>query len=234
MRFDHVTKSQAAPQFAFKEARKETPNMGQSLSIVPLSLGIGFIALLAGLGICLWLRRPAREAFGIASLIMLACMLFAFYRFFADELYMAVEVITGQDLNDDGFIGPPPEPRIVTLEITNPDNNNLQYLQLPEHLYEKLPMIAHLLTAGKPFSEGAMTGSGRPLSRSEFHQLRDVMFDRGLARWRDERYPTQGVELTGMGKSVMRKAAERTTHARIRAPRTPAALPSYSEGRWEE
>ena len=117
---------------------------------------------------------------------------------------------------------------------TNPDNNNLQYLQLPEHLFDKLPMIAHLLTAGKPFSEGAMTGSGRPLSRSEFHQLRDVMFDRGLARWRDERYPTQGVELTGMGKSVMRKAAERTTHARIRTPRTPAALPSYSEGRWEE
>ena len=189
MRFDRDVQ---APGFAFKEARKETPDMQHSLAIVPLALGVGLIVLLGGFGICWWLKRPIREAFGLAGLLMIACVLFAFWRFFADELYMAVEVITGQDWNHDGFIGAPPEPRLVTLEITNPDNNNLQYLQLPEHLFDKLPMIAHLLTAGKPFSEGAMTGSGRPLSRSEFHQLRDVMFDRGLARWRDERPEPEG------------------------------------------
>ena len=236
MRFDQVTKSQAAPpQFAFKEARKETPDMGQSFAIVPLSLGVGGVALLGGLFICLWLKRPAGEAFGIAGLIMIACMLFAFWRFFADQLYMAVEVITGQDLNADGFIGPPPEPRQVTITIDNPDNNNLKYLHMPEELFDKLPMIARLLQSGKPFSEGAMTGAGRPLSRAEFHRLRDVMFDRGMAVWRNAEHPTQGVILTAMGQSVMRKILEeRTTQVRIRSPRTPAALPSYAEGRWEE
>ena len=223
-----------APGISFKEATRETPDMHQSLAIVPLSLGVGFVILLGGFGICWWLKRPIRDAFGIAGLLMIACVLFAFWRIWADQLYMAVETIIGHDINQDGFIGPPPEPRQVSIEISNTENNNRQYLELPDTIYEKLPMIAHLLQAGKPFSEGSMTGEGRPLSRAEFHKLRDVMFSRGLAAWRNPKHPTQGVILTAFGRSVMRKMLdERTTHVRMRTPRTPAALPPGSVGEWE-
>jgi len=221
---------------AFKEATRETPEyLGQSIVIVPLSIGVGFAVLLGGLLICWGLQKSGRGALVAGGVAMAGCALFAFWRVFKDELYMAIETITGHDWNRDGWIGQPPEERLITIEITNPNNNNLQYLQIPESLFLKMPMIAHLLQAGKPFSEGAMTGTGRPLSRSEFHNLRDVLFDRGLARWRDERYPTQGVELTGYGKSVMRQMAElSTTPPRMRTQGMQNALPESTVGEWEE
>ena len=234
MKFDQATTN--APSFQFKEARRETPEfLAQTIVIIPLSLGVGLIVLIGWWFICLATGWNKAGALGVAGVVMIACVLFAFWRTFADQIYMGIETITGHDLNNDGFVGAPPEPQIVTIEITNPDNNNLQYLQIPDDLFQKLPMIARMLKSGKPFSEGAMTGSGRPLSRAEFHRLRDVFFERGLARWRDEKYPTQGVELTPWGKSVMRQLYElpdRTTHVRMRTPREPAALPEYSEGRW--
>jgi hypothetical protein len=103
-------------------------------------------------------------------------------------------------------------------------------------VYQKLPMITYLLKNGKPFSEGAMSGSGRPLSRAEFHRLRDVFFERGLARWRDERYPTQGVELTPWGKRVMSQLHEqdRTTYARIPTQGSDKVLPARAVGEWGE
>ena len=80
-----------------------------------------------------------------------------------------------------------------------------------------------------------MSGGGRPLSKSEFHQLRDLFFARGLARWRNEQHPTQGIELTTYGKSVMRRVREeRTTHARIRTQGVPAALPAGTVGEWDD
>ena len=217
----------------FKEAKRETPDyLGQTLAIVPLSIGVGLVVLIGGALICWGLKQPARAALVAGGFVMSGAAIYAFLRIWADELYMSIETITGHDWNQDGFIGDPiPENRVVTIEITNPDNNSLQYLQIPGHLYDKLPMIAHLLTVGKPFSEGAMTGGGRPLTRSEFHQLRDLFFARGLARWRNEQHPTQGIELTAYGKGIMRRVRdERTTHARMRTQGVPAALPERTEG----
>jgi len=125
-KFDYdVTK---APP-AFKEATRETPEyLGQSIVIVPLSIGVGFAVLLGGLLICWGLQKSGRGALVAGGVAMAACALFAFWRVFKDELYMAIETITGHDWNRDGWIGQPPEERLITIEITNPNNNNLQYL----------------------------------------------------------------------------------------------------------
>lgn len=230
-RFDQ---SVNAPGVQFDEATRETPEfLGQTIVIVPLSIGVGVAVLFGALLVCWGLKLPADGALVAGGLVTSTCALYAFWRIWDDRIYMAIETITGRDWNDDGYIGAPQEGRMVKIEISNPDDNSLQYLQIPEVLFQKMPMIAHLLRAGKPFSEGAMSGSGRPLSRSEFHQLRDVMFDRGLAAWRDPEHPTLGVVLTVRGKGVMRQLAElSTTPLRIPTQGSQKVLPARAVGEW--
>ena len=102
-----------APNFAFEEARKETPAMGQTLAIVPLALGAGFVVLVGGLLICWGFKVPAYGALAIAGAVMIAAILFLFWRVIVHELYMAVEIITGRDLNQDGYVGAPPMTNIT-------------------------------------------------------------------------------------------------------------------------
>jgi len=93
---------------AFKEATRETPEyLGQSIVIVPLSIGVGFAVLLGGLLICWGLQKSGRGALVAGGVAMAGCALFAFWRVFKDELYMAIETITGHDWNRDGYIGAP-------------------------------------------------------------------------------------------------------------------------------
>ena len=103
-----------APNFAFEEARKETPAMGQVLAIVPLALGAGFVVLVGGLLICWGFKVPAYGALAIAGAVMIAAILFLFWRVIVHELYMAVEIITGQDINRDGYVGAPPQLAVET------------------------------------------------------------------------------------------------------------------------
>ena len=225
-----------APGVQFDEATRKTPAHEYMLHMVFQALSIGLAAYIATFLICLGIDelsvRWAAIVGGLTILIILAINYFMQWKM---ELLWAWENITGRDWNQDGFKGEPQEARVVQIEISNPDNNNLQYLKIPEALFEKLPMIAHLLRAGKPFSEGAMCGSGRPLSRSEFHSLRDVLFDRGLATWRNAEHPTLGVILTARGKSVMRQAEElSTTPPRMHTPRQQNVLPAQSVGEWGE
>ncbi len=222
-----------APSMAFDKAVRKTPAHEYMTRMVIQALGIGLAAYIAAFLICLGIDglhvRWAAVVSGAAILLILSINYIMQWK---QELLWAVEEIFGHDLDGDGSTGAPQEDRTVTIEITNPDDNNLQYLQIPEALFQKLPMIAHLYGAGKPFSEGAMCGGGRPLSRSEFHQLRDVMFDRGLAVWRDPESPTLGVILTVRGKGVMRQMAElSTTPPRMSTPREQKALPP---GEWGE
>ncbi len=59
----------------------------------------------------------------------------------------------------------------------------------------------------QPLSEGEWIGRGRPFSKAEFVNLRQYLITSGLACWRDQRYPTQGIELTAYGRNVMRQLA---------------------------
>jgi len=160
----------------------------------------------------------------------LALFLVWFWRLMKwESLLWATERITGVDLDRDGEVGEPGR-RTVQLEISNADEpGSLRYLNIPDALFAKLPGVALKLAAGTPFSEGAMTGKGRPLSRSEFHQLRDLFMERGVVAWKDERHPTLGIEFTSYGKRVIRQMAElSTTPPRMRTQRGTKSLPAQS------
>ncbi len=98
MRFDHVTKSQAAPQFAFKEARKETPDFSQIMYIIPFSFGLGVLFLAAGGLICLGGKLPFGYALIAAGSLMFLCPIFLIIYFLVEELYMHREIIEGHEL----------------------------------------------------------------------------------------------------------------------------------------
>ena len=164
----------------------------------------------------------------------LALFLVWFWRLMKwESLLWATERITGIDLDRDGAVGEPGR-RTVQLEIVRPDQPGMfQYLNMPEELFAKLPEVANrLINSGTPFSQSAMTGKGRPLSRNEFNELRDLLVARGAAQWRDEDNPTRGVDLTPYGKAVMRKlitdsATDGTTHVRMRTQRGTKSLPAH-------
>ena len=169
----------------------------------------------------------------------LALFLVWFWRLIKwESLLWATEELFNADFDRDGSVGEPgPSRRTVQLEITTPDEpGSIRYLNIPDALFAKLPGVALKLVAGTPFSEGAMTGKGRPLSRSEFHQLRDLFMERGVVAWKDERHPTLGIEFTIYGKRVIRQMAElSTTPPRMRTQRGTKSLPVHgSRGAGEE
>lgn len=69
---------------------------------------------------------------------------------------------------------------------------------------EQLAILAKGLEAGETMNEAAWTGPGKPFSRSQFYELRQVFLSRGWARWRSSTTPARGIELSRPGQAVMR------------------------------
>jgi hypothetical protein len=103
----------------------------------------------------------------------------------------------------------PEHVRVDVLDRSEPGFLEGQYLDLPIDV-ERLVQIALSIERGAGFSLG-LTGGAGPLSRSEFEALRDVFLIRGLARWKNERAHSQGIELSERGRSMMRVFAARAS-----------------------
>ncbi len=73
---------------------------------------------------------------------------------------------------------------------------------------EKIPYLAAGLQQGKTFAQSVWTGQGALFSRNEFETIRAELLKRGLARWRKEGAPGQGVHLTPAGRAVFKRLAE--------------------------
>ena len=99
-----------APGIAFKSATRTTPEyLGQTLIIIPLAAGVGIVVLIGWWFICLGTGWNKTDALFWAGATMIACVLFSFWRIWRDELYNAIEEITGHDWDGDGYIGEPPQ-----------------------------------------------------------------------------------------------------------------------------
>jgi len=169
---------------------------------------------------------------GVAAGVVLAAVWFWRLKNW-ESLLWATERITGVDINRDGEIGEPgPGRRTVQLEISSPDEpGSIRYLNIPDPLFAKLPEVAHrVIMSRTPFSQAAMTGKGRPLSRNEFNDLRDLFVARGVATWRDGEHPQRGIEFTPFGLSLMRKLIDNqdAAYVRMRTPRGTKSLPAQS------
>lgn len=80
-----------------------------------------------------------------------------------------------------------------------------QHFDLPASPRQLEQLATGLMIAGDPFSQRRWTGKGRPFSINQFNSLRDEMLRRSLIRLINDKDPRQGYELTGMGRSVIKR-----------------------------
>jgi len=221
MKFDSSTTKPV-----FKEATKETPAVNPlPYALLPAVLAISAILVVfIAVGLLAWaLGWSVRVPLGAAGGVALGLFIYAALNI--DLVPYTIEKIVNHDLDGDGYVGEPPVPADdwkITLE--NERGNQQIHLIFPtEELRHKARLIAVLMANGTPFSEGALTGANRPLSRSEFNTMRDLLMLRGLMKWKDAEIHTLGVELTPPGRSTFRKlaAGDFTTTPRIHTLRAP-------------
>lgn len=127
-----------------------------------------------------------------------------------------IERISGADLNGDGVIGmpeqPPALPEKVRVEVIQDEGRRGDFIDLPASA-EKLKALANgIVNQNRQFALSLWVGNHGIFSRSEFENLRAVMLERGLARWKNDKSQNQGVELTRQGLAVMRYLASENYH----------------------
>jgi len=124
------------------------------------------------------------------------------------ELLWKQEEIEHRDLDGDGHVGRP-EPVTLQVEVVRQSEYGQQLTIVDFGVSpEKAVVLARGILAGRPFSEAEWTGRGKPFSRREFRALRSELLERGLLEWRNPRAPSQGVELTSVGRAVFARLAE--------------------------
>lgn len=92
MRLDRDVK---VPSFAFKEATRTTPDLGQGMNIIPLSLGGGLVWLILSAMFCWGLGVPARPALVVSAVATAIMFVMLWFLFVLKELYHHKETIEG-------------------------------------------------------------------------------------------------------------------------------------------
>lgn len=111
------------------------------------------------------------------------------------------------DLNKDGFIGSDrqPEKQVIRIEVKEDDHTTkIAEIEIDPG---RISQAARLALVSGSFSEGSLTGSGAPLSRSQFRNIRDKFLDRGWLEWRDIEAKNLGLKMTRSGKAVFKHLA---------------------------
>lgn len=206
---------------------KKTPVFDAELvrGFFVLALGSGFVVFV-GSGLMVWaLTWSVKVALGLAGCVILATWSAFLWRVWGS--WFATETVRPPDLP--AFAQPIRQG--IAVEVSRPDAKQMQFLDLPGNA-EQLCSLASGVLAGRTLAEDEWTGAGRPYSKSEFRELRGELLERGLLCWRNERAPSQGVELTRVGAAVFRGIVEQTrTHAHARGGGQFAAVLEAGQGR---
>ena len=75
---------------------------------------------------------------------------------------------------------------------------------------ERFQKMCTLLAVNPDLSMARFCGRGKLFSRSEYEQVREALISNGLARWRNPRAPSQGVELSAAGRAGVRVVCRET------------------------
>lgn len=100
---------------------------------------------------------------------------------------------------------PRSEPVSVRLEVNEGRTMRFAHFPITE---DKLLAVGRLLNGGSSFSMSALSGSDKPLSRSEFVTLRDWLEANDYLEWINPDTRAQGIRLTARGKALVRALAE--------------------------
>jgi len=120
-----------------------------------------------------------------------------------------IEAILEIDLDFDGYIGEPEQPRIIVMDETDKGMTRGWILDdLPGGEYKFSRLAAGVLQDEIPLAERFWTGDGKPYSQNEFRDLRDYLIMRGLLSWASEHDHRQGIEIEPAGRALMRTYAQ--------------------------
>lgn len=121
--------------------------------------------------------------------------------------YQAVDVTQVGMLTPDNadLLLPEPEPeqppqRTVRVVVDSPDERQERIAFLPD--LPEVRQFARMAANGQTFS--LRTAERARLGRDDWRAIRDTFLDRGWAVWRDEREKRQGLQLTHVGRAVLR------------------------------
>ncbi len=109
-----------------------------------------------------------------------------------------IEEVTGQDIDHDGYVGKPPERRLVTVEVKK-RKGYLHYVDTPLTDDEWEDIAEAVLIDGVTFSRRKLADAG-VLIQEHYPAVMEPMLRAGLLR----RYGN-GVELTPVGRSFLRQ-----------------------------
>lgn len=119
----------------------------------------------------------------------------------AYDALLWAEELTELDLNRDEEIGEP-EPQTIKVEMVQPNGVPRAFADLPIDLPRFRELARLVIVTGAGFSQPTAGQAG--ISRDEFNALRDVMVERGYARWNHGKERRQGVSLNLSGKSLLK------------------------------
>jgi hypothetical protein len=115
----------------------------------------------------------------------------------------------------------------IRIELVREDDGfiSVDWFDLPGDISARqLIDTGKLLVDNKMNFSHAISGNGRPLTRPQFEDLRDVMVARGLAKWRNQHSKNQGVVLNQPGVRMFKQLA--LTHEGDTLPRIIQVLAS--------
>lgn len=188
-------------------AERETPvgGIGTVGAVLVLAIGSGVVVFL-GAGALVWaLGWSVRVAVGVAGAVIL--WVWVSWVFKVEGLMWSTETV-----RPEAEAEPAPVLRdVVSVEVSEPAAGRYRFLDVPGG-GDALRQLAAGIVSGRTLSEAEWCGSSGPYSRSDFRQLRGVMIERGLMRWRHPGAPSQGVELTDVGLQVFEGIAGAHAH----------------------
>ena len=191
----------AQPPPADERAYLHTATAGAWLPLAQaaaLGLAWGVLALLIA-WLC-GLPRPWAWGLGAWAAILALTLTGLLWRWL--RLTQPIEQLTGLDLNQDGYVGPPPFVRIELAQKTTGGTQTV-IANLPTS-QAKLTRLAQGLQAGLSLAEGVWTGSNGPFSKAEYRALRAELQARGMIEPASEKGNSQGYALTPAGRAAMR------------------------------
>ena len=188
------------------EARRVVPvgDLHSAAGLLLLSVGSGVLTF-GGLGFLCWaLRWSVRVALGGTGLVLLAACAVLVLSW--DRAWFAVETVS-QGVDQVEALPTVDVPRL-TVEVSDVEAGRWRFLDLPGTPEQLQDLAWSVMLGTRSLSEADWTGSGRPYSKAEFRSLRAQMLGRGLLTWRNPAAPSQGVELTTVGRAVFRRLAD--------------------------
>ena len=144
-----------------------------------------------------------------------------------------IEDILDVDLDRDGYIGEPEQPRVIIMDESDHGTTTGIILDdIPHGEMRFARLAAGVLNENIPFAERYWTGDGKPYSQKEFRDLRDYLLLRGCMQWVNEYNHQQGIEILAPGRALIRDYASLVdNHLPIKVDNWPAGVVRSSNSR---